>query len=121
MSLYELLVLVKDVHAGMKKELVHNHEWFEYGICYAVEAANDWEDDHRDQITEIAESWPEFSGSGNYPVPHPTLDARDAFNGLEPADFWNPDHPYGAARLRLLDFLIEQTDPSRNTEDIKDA
>ena len=121
MSLYELLVQVKGVHAGMKKELVHRHEWFEYGICYAVEAANDWNDDHRDQITEIAESWPEFSGYPSYPVPHPERGAIEGFNSSPINDFWNPDHPYGAARLRLLDFLIEQTDPSRVTEEIKDA
>ena len=63
--------------------------------------------------------WPEYSGDCNYPVPDPC--AGDASSDDQPyltasrlygttvsTDMWNPDHPYGAARLRLLSWMIEQ-------------
>ena len=54
--------------------------------------------------------WPEFSGDIVYPVPVPEL-------GTPPWDvtltsrLWDGRTKHGAARWRLLDYLIEQTEP----------
>lgn len=68
--------------------------------------------DFQDWLDAQFREWGEFSGRVRYPVPHGTLDPRDAY---ERALFmWpQPDDPpadraYGQARLRLLDFLIER-------------
>lgn len=46
--------------------------------------------------------WPEFSGSGSRPVPHPEM---GPYAGVIYAAKWEGE--YGAARCRLLAFLIE--------------
>ena len=55
----------------------------------------------------LFESWPEYSGSELYPVPSCSteLGAKEAFRKLH---LWYTGE-YAAARLRLLDYLIEQT------------
>jgi hypothetical protein len=73
-----------------------------YGICTNVF-------DEHDELSDLFAEWPEFSGSLKYPVPAYCSeydDAADAFNTAG-AEMWDPDHPYGAARLRLLAFCIE--------------
>lgn len=72
----------------------------------------------------LVRKWPEHSGSTTYPVPcpqelvvvsfshiSPEWVARRAFNNISPEYFWDKGHPYGAARCRLLEFLIEETRP----------
>ena len=76
------------------------------GICRNIRTENkgDW-NLNRD---ECFESWREYSGDIIFPVPgyhgHSPSNAYDRTYG---GDMWNPDHPYGAARLRLLDHCIK--------------
>ncbi len=48
--------------------------------------------------------WPEFTGMSGYPVPHPHLNPTDAFCEAEDYMFAGE---YGAARIRLLQFIID--------------
>lgn len=48
--------------------------------------------------------WPEHSGVEDYPVPHPELEAQEAYERTW--DVWEGE--YGAARLRLCAWLVEQ-------------
>lgn len=51
--------------------------------------------------------WPEFSGNPDYPVSHPDYPG-DPYRGFESTGgkgFWTGE--YGAARLRLLQFVID--------------
>ena len=68
-----------------------------------------------DYVEELAAEWPEYSGFVTYPIrPAPYIVAyTDAFEA-----FWSARRTqtlwvgeYGAARQRLLDFLIERTAP----------
>lgn len=52
-------------------------------------------------------AWPDFSGYFTFPVSDPTGRYRADEAYFAHADMWAGD--YGAARLRLLDFLIEAT------------
>lgn len=55
----------------------------------------------------LFKSWSEYSGDEVYPVPscYTELNAKEAYNMLP---LWYTGE-YAAARLRLLDYLIEQT------------
>lgn len=57
--------------------------------------------------SDLFKKWPEFSGDIYYPVPSCSteLNAKEAYNTLPR---WYTGE-YAAARLRLLDYLIEQT------------
>lgn len=55
-------------------------------------------------LYRFMEGWPEHSGSRCYPVPHPAGCPLDGFWSAE--DVWVGE--YGAARRRLLDYMIEQ-------------
>jgi hypothetical protein len=55
---------------------------------------------------DLMEQWPEFSGDRGYPVPHPSKSPDVAFDLVSTEDMWSPESAYGAARLRLLDWLI---------------
>lgn len=86
------------------------------GICGALFALTDVDElvgisiDAYDLVECLAQNWPEYSGNSGYPVPHQTLSAEEAFDldkeegGLDPR--WAGK--YGAARLRLLDYLIAE-------------
>jgi len=59
------------------------------------------------RLMKIFQQWPEYSGREAFPVPAPDgSDPGDYYITSDNTVMWNPDHPYGAARLRLLDFLI---------------
>lgn len=60
------------------------------------------------EISELAKDWYEFSGDPAFPVPCKTSSAIQAYYALP---HWEGE--YGAARLRLLDYLIEVTSESR--------
>lgn len=51
--------------------------------------------------------WPEFSGSMVFPVPHVALPPNRAYD-LSYRNLWDQKSPYGQARYRLLDFMIER-------------
>ena len=84
-----------------------------YGICYAVGCGIRYNSGAICRILrELVEQWDEFSGDYVYPVPG--LDGACPVTTYEDAsgdEMWSPDHPYGAARLRLLEYLIERTKP----------
>jgi hypothetical protein len=99
MSLLDNLKHIKEHGPG------ENH----YGIC-----SNLWErpghtlgDEARSY--ELMRYWPEHSGDASYSVPSGQADVPAAsayYNAGQ--DRWSADTPYGAARLRLLDFMIAE-------------
>lgn len=58
-------------------------------------------------LLDLFKKWPEFSGDTYYPVPSccEGLSSKQAYESIE---LWG-SNPYGDARLRLLNFLIEET------------
>ena len=112
--LREKLILVRDAAQAFNRgEAVP--DWFNPvgGICSAVtnltfpydESAIRvmqifWKDWHR--VAKKYEAFPVPSWNDDY---SPT----GAYCSTEGKDnMWNPNHPFGAARLELLDFLIEE-------------
>ena len=87
----------------------------EYGIC-----SNIWLGEFDDQCEIVRNSikawynyrglcfaeWVDYSDDYAYPIPGHMQTPQDAFNNTPTEDMWNPEHPYGAARLRLLDHCI---------------
>lgn len=55
-------------------------------------------------LTTLFSKWPEFSGCSTFPVPHPALPPHDAYMQMQ--NLWVGE--YGDARMRLLDFCIEE-------------
>ena len=99
MTLHEALLKIR-------AEGPHHHD---QGICAALSNASDDVFCGADLLEFFAE-WPEFSGDLHYPVQDPSPEPecpRDVYCLTE--DLWDRDTPYGAARWRLLDFLIERT------------
>ena len=56
------------------------------------------------RISNLSRHWPEFSGNISFPVPCEDRTPQVAYISLP---HWEGE--YGAARLRLLDYLIEVT------------
>ena len=65
---------------------------------------------------DLMEEWPEFSGDRSYPVPHPSESPDRAFVLAPTGDMWSPESAYGAARLRLLDWLIARLEAETEAE-----
>lgn len=102
---------------GLKEALLRGDDSFaERGICHWV-----WEGLQRspdgdpymgacyglkEALYCAFKAWPEFSGDKVYPVPGPG-DTRPDVAYHTCKDKFNPETEYGAARLRLLDFLIQ--------------
>uniref|UniRef100_A0AAU8HY79 Uncharacterized protein n=1 Tax=Rhizobium phage IG49 TaxID=3129228 RepID=A0AAU8HY79_9CAUD len=107
MKVLEKLILIRDDIESIKD--------FRYddGICYNIKTCDD-----RDNIAlySLFKEWPEFSGDTEFPVPGYKVDDLEenetdeerAYMETECEDMWNPGNPYGAARLRLVDFLISK-------------
>lgn len=79
------------------------------GICANV-AGSHMRDSYYEELNVLFWTWPEFSGSKNYPVPHPAGgSASEAYNTLQ---MWpctccpSESHSYAAARMRLLEYCI---------------
>lgn len=75
-----------------------------------------WRDrpDLRCLMDNLFKTWPEFSGSQSYPVctvyqAYGNEPREQYITALEAHTMWEGE--YGAARMRLLDFLIERTKP----------
>ena len=65
--------------------------------------------------------WPEHSGNDLYSVPGfdedgNEIDPENAFCETARSDMWNENHPYGAARIRLLRWLISEFDKELKME-----
>ena len=68
-------------------------------------------------LDTLFKQWPGFSGNGLYPVPHPTMRPGAAFTAADiQRNMWNSDQPYGAARIRLLDWLIARLEAEIEAE-----
>ena len=80
----------------------------ELGICNAVILSPEFRSGCMKLLLDLMEEWPEFSGNRAYPVPHPSENPDKAFYLVFAEDMWGPGSAYGAARLRLLDWLIAQ-------------
>ena len=77
------------------------------GICYNVEEILPFRSKWDTHYTECFKAWTEFSGNVFYPVSSECGGTpQEAFLRMSDAIMWNPEHPYGAARLRLLDHCI---------------
>lgn len=63
----------------------------------------------RAELTDLLIRWPGGTGDGLYPVPHPQVSAKQAFEKSSAREFWNPEFEYARNRWALLDWLIEQT------------
>ena len=102
MNLHQALLKVKAGH-------------YSTGICFNVGEVFLAESDDeffmlQRKVCELAQGWPEYSGNWHYPVPCEGKTAEAAYLGLP---LWEGE--YGAARLRLLDYLIEVTKDENQT------
>ena len=88
-----------------------------YGICHLIIRFEDRTDvDVYYWLSAQFRKWPEFSGNLEYPVRgYDDLSPGLAFSSSY-WQMWHPSHPYGAARRRLLDFLIEQAEAGHDVE-----
>ena len=81
----------------LKKDGPHNVSG---GICSNIPC-------NPSPLLMLFHKWPEFSGCISFPVPHPAhpdIDPHDAY--METENLWIGE--YGEARMRLLDFCIEE-------------
>ena len=78
-----------------------------YGICNSVKL----ERPDRALLNDLIDQWPEGSGADHYPVSHPTLSPKDAFDESDEHEMWDPGYEYARNRWTLLEWLIEQTAP----------
>ena len=110
-----LLKNLKDVRARVHEYLSTGEENERFdpdlGICNAVTlgaSSPEVSSGCLVLLSDRMEEWPEFSGYPAYPVPHPSESPDKAFYLASAEEMWNPGSAYGAARLRLLDWLIAQ-------------
>ena len=98
----------KELHEALVRLKAEGPDVLRFGICYAVDVAIG--EKARFRVIKLSREWPESTGNGQYPVPYDLHDGLNNISAFGEEDImWNPDHPYGAARLRLLDWLIERT------------
>ena len=120
-----LLNILKDARAMVHEYLYTRRETErfdpELGICNAVSRGAPSPELHSGclrLLLDLMEEWPEFSGYPSYPVPHPDDEVAPdrAFYLASAEDMWSPESAYGAARLRLLDWLIAHLEAETETE-----
>lgn len=76
----------------------------EHGICDNVEfVVEEGYSTFGPILKRLFKSWPEYSGSLTFPVKHPDKTPHDGF--INSYNLWEGE--YGAARKRLLTYLIE--------------
>lgn len=97
MTLLEILIKIRD--EGPVRPMS--------GICASVYHIGTH--DLVSEFKRLAKRWPKCSGVFDYPVPDPGGVEHPARSyGTYRSHIWNPDHPYGALRLELLNWCIEQ-------------
>lgn len=80
------------------------------GICFELRRVSSCKYGYsvfEEELYTLFKNWPEFSGDELYPVPSPSnlLSYEEAYRYFP---LWYTGE-YAASRLRLLDYLIEQT------------
>ena len=88
-----------------------------FGICIMVDQqiSNTYGYDEiffccKRRIRALMQSWPKYSGNKTYPVPGPNgVEPEKAYDSIPNSLFWTSDHPYGALRLELFEYLIAET------------
>ena len=117
-----LLNILKDVRARVHEYLYTRKTWrFDpyLGICSTVTLGAQSPEvrlERLNLLTGLMEKWPEFSGDRAYPVPHPIESPDKAFYLASAEEMWSPVSAYGAARLRLLDWLIARLEAEAEAE-----
>ena len=96
MELYD--VHLKKLLADLKELQTNGPSDPDLGICQG--------DINTNLLHHFWKSWPHFSGKLHYPIPHPDLEADEAF--FEYQNLWNKTDPYCALRWELVDWLIDQ-------------
>ena len=94
-----------------------------YGICdwlntycLSQNLSFDWLEEISGRFEELTAEWPEFSGNKTYPVPYPydeRMPAAVAYQDFSHDHMWDRDHPYGAARWRLVEWMIRNLEETR--------
>lgn len=76
------------------------------GICNLMMVCEDYSGA---VLFELFKTWPEFSGLLTYPIQtDPERKPESLFIFTDNHHMWNHFHPYGAARWRLVDHLIQE-------------
>lgn len=87
---------------------IHKQPMPRVGICHQLLLACDdasksyW----RNKIQSLTCKWPKFSGSMDFPVPHPAEPPCLAYNTTQ--NMWDRRTKYGQARWSLLEFYISE-------------
>ena len=107
-NLHHLLLQVRD-------SVKYDSICFMLQDLHSKQSNTDYRSGLENYVEELVAEWPEYSGYASYPIrPAPGItacgDAREGFwAARRTGALWVGE--YGAARQRLLDFLIERTKP----------
>lgn len=100
--LIDTLVVLKQLkERGKPREVDHA----QFGICFQITHTNNYVYTKR-----LMRQWPKYSGDSDYPIPDPDgiEDPSVYYSRSGSSAMWNKEHPYGALRHELLDYLIEK-------------
>ena len=76
------------------------------GICFNLQLQFQYCCDMMKLVPTAAQSWPEFSGNVNYPVPHEHVSPESAYSATFDIPKWGND-AYGQARRRLCQHIAD--------------
>ena len=101
--------LLHEELVALKADIAKNLHRKDYGICSNLPLY--MRRTGQERLRTLFVQWPEFSGNHNYPVRAPSGEPPGDYywDSKDTEGIWKGD--YGAARIRLLDFLIERTAP----------
>lgn len=104
MSLLDTLLAIRE------QATKGNTQIRKYGICYTIHLVSRSRviEPEVEQFKELYTKWPEYTGKRNYPVP-----SCDPLGRLSPVSAFTLAYDmyegeYGAARMRLLNWCIEE-------------
>lgn len=95
----------------VKKDVINSEYKIPYGMCMIFTKYHEYTiQDCLSQAGVCWSNWPKFSGHMSYPVPSDVegFTPCTIFTRSNIQDYWNPNKTYGANRMELLDWLIEQ-------------
>ena len=76
------------------------------GICDNLRLQGRYRSKGVELVSKAAQSWPEFSGDVNYPVPHEHVSPESAYTAWCDVPKWGDD-AYGQARRRLCQHIAD--------------